>query len=83
MELISKYCWIHDFTTTDSKRYLLIGDQHGNITQVLMDVKMMNDILEKELQQKHRDFTRDEWDYYIGKNTKYAPLIMKGKEVKQ
>ena len=83
MELIRKNCWIHDFTTTDNKRYIFIGDQHGNITEALLDVKTMNDIIEKELLQKHRDFTREEWDYYIGMNTQYAPLIMKGKEVKQ
>ncbi len=76
MELISKQNWIMDFTLSDDQRYIWIGDKNGYVTAALLDVNEMKDIIEAELRSKHRDMDRDEWNYYIGKNTPFQPLIL-------
>lgn len=82
MELISKQYWILDFTVSSDQQHIWIGDKNGNITEALLDAEKMKNRIETELFQKKRDLTEEEWNYYIGKNTPYAPLInRKGKEV--
>lgn len=82
MELFSKKCWILDFTVSADLAYCWIGDKYGYITEALLEVPKMKEIIETELKQKQRDFTEDEWNYYIGKATPYQPILFRsGKEV--
>ena len=82
MELFSKKCWILDFTVRNDLTYCWIGDKYGYITEALLEVPEMKEIIEAELRLKQRDFTEEEWNYYIGKDTPYQPLLFKnGKEV--
>ena len=68
-----------NFTFDNSKNYAWIGDQNGNLTEALLSVPMMVDRVKKKL---NRDFTTDEWNYYIGKNVPYESfLTTRGKEV--
>ena len=77
--LISAGSWIMEFNFDSSKQYVWIGDQDGNLTEALMSVPMMVDLVRKKLK---RDFTTDEWHYYIGEKVPYESFVGKqGKEV--
>lgn len=79
MTLITAGSWIMNFTFDNSKNYAWIGDQNGNLTEALLSVPMMVDRVKKKM---NRDFTTDEWNYYIGKNVPYESfLTTRGKEV--
>ena len=73
--------WILYFTYDRSKNYLWLGDQKGNLSQVLISVPMMVDRIKHNLK---RNFTKDEWNYYIGEKIPYESFISpKGKEAKR
>ena len=79
MTMLSDNAWIMNFIFDNSKNYAWIGDQNGNLTEALISVPMMVDMVKKSLK---RDFTPDEWDYYIGKNIPYESFVANnGKEV--
>jgi hypothetical protein len=79
MTLISAGSWIMNFTFDGSKQYAWIGDQMGNLTEGLLSVPQMVEMIRKKLK---RDFTTDEWNYYIGKNVPFESFLSaKGKEV--
>jgi hypothetical protein len=61
-----------NFNFDASKQYIWIGDQDGNITQALINIPMMVDQMKKNLK---RDFTPDEWNYYIGNNIPYESFV--------
>jgi WD40 repeat protein len=73
--------WILYFTYDRSKNYLWLGDQKGNLSQVLISVPIMVDRIKHKLK---RNFTQDEWNYYIGEKIPYESFISpKGKEAKR
>ena len=66
--LVSTNSWIMDFNFDSSKQYAWIGDQNGDLSEVLLSVPMMVEKINKELT---RNFTQEEWNYYIGQNVPY------------
>ena len=68
MTLVSTNSWIMDFTFDSSKQYAWIGDQNGYLSEVLLSVPMMVERISNKLT---RNFTTEEWNYYIGKNVPY------------
>ena len=68
MTLISTNSWIMDFTFDSSKQFAWIGDYNGNLYEVLLSVPEMVERISKKLK---RDFTKEEWNYYIGNNVPY------------
>ena len=77
--LISAGSWITNFSFDASKNYIWIGDQNGDLTVALLSVPMMVERIRNKLK---RDFTTDEWNYYIGRNVPYESfLTTKGKGV--
>lgn len=84
MEMLSQNCWILDFTTSNDRQCMWIADRNGYVTEALLDAAQMKDIIEVELKRKQIDLTQEDWEYYIGKDTPYQPLIVKkGKEDSQ
>ena len=77
MTIITTNSWILNFTFDEKKEYLWCGDQNGTLTESLISVPMMRQMLKKKIK---RNLTREEWDYYIGRNIPYEPFI--GKEAK-
>jgi hypothetical protein len=65
MTLLSVNNWIINFTFDNSKNYLWVCDQRGTLSEALISVKMMADLVNKNLT---REFSDEEWNYYIGKN---------------
>jgi WD40 repeat protein len=72
MTLLSADSWIMNFTFDSSKQYAWIGDQNGNLTEALLSVPMMADIISKKLKS---NFTKDEWNYYMGINVPYETIV--------
>ena len=68
MTLISTNSWIMDLGFDSSKRYAWIGDYNGNLHEVLLSVPEMVERINKKLK---RNFTQEEWNYYIGNNVPY------------
>lgn len=68
MTLISTNSWIMDFSFDSSKQYAWIGDYNGNLHEVLLSVPMMVERISKKLK---RNFTQEEWNYYIGENVPF------------
>ena len=68
MTLISTNSWMMDFTFDNSKQFAWMGDYNGNLSEVLLSVPEMVERIRRKLK---RDFTREEWNYYIGSNVPY------------
>lgn len=78
MELFSTNSWIMNFTFDKAKDYVWTVEQKGGLTEAFISVPMMVAKLKSQLK---RNFTREEWNYFIGSRTPYETFI--GKEVQQ
>lgn len=76
MTLLSVGNWIMTFTFDTSKNYLWVCDQRGVLTEALISVQRMAGQVNNRLT---REFTDDEWNYYIGKNMKRERFIGNGR----
>jgi len=80
MTLLTADFWITTLAFDAAKEHAWIGDAQGNITEALMSVPMMVDIIRGKLK---RDFTKDEWNYYIGSKVPFESFqSSRGKEKK-
>ncbi len=66
--------WILSFTYDLKKTNIWTGDQKGNLTRGLISISVMIERLKKKL---HRNLTREEWEYYVGRNVPYEQIIRK------
>ena len=57
--------WILSFTFGKNKNYIWAGDAGGTLLEKLVSTDMMAQKVRERIQ---RDFTDDEWNYYIGKD---------------
>lgn len=78
MPLFTTGGWIVNFTYDLKKENIWTGDQKGNLTEALISWPHMYRRLKNKLK---RNFTRTEWEYYIGKDVPYTEIL--GKEVFQ
>lgn len=65
--------WLTDFTLSSDKNYIWTGEQNGVITEYLIS---MPKIVERLRQNVKRNFTQEEWSYYVGKGIPYRKLII-------
>lgn len=72
IELISSIGWIHDFTIGEKKDYLWASTAYGSVVEHLISVNAMANRVRRHLK---RDFTTDEWDYYIGSNIPFRSFM--------
>ena len=77
MTLFTTRGWIINFTFDLKKNGVWSGDQNGNLTEALISVPQMQQRLQSKLK---RNLTREEWNFYIGRNVPYEEI--KGKEAK-
>ncbi len=68
MTLLRAGNWIMNFTFDATKNNAWIGTYNGDVSEALMSVPTMAGIVRDKLK---RNFTVDEWNYYIGKNVSY------------
>ena len=69
--LFQSNSWLTDFAFNNNKDYIWTGEHNGSITQYLIS---MPKIAERLRQNVKRDFTKDEWNYYVGKGIPFRKL---------
>ena len=72
MELISNGTWIMHFNFDSTKNTFWLGDMKGNLKAVNISVPLMVCEIKKRI---HRNFTQEEWNYFIGQNVPYEALM--------
>lgn len=68
--------WIGTFTVSKDKEHIWTGEQNGNLNYTTISVELMAD---KVLANLKRNFTQEEWEYYIGNQIPFETFINKGK----
>lgn len=63
MTILKSNQWLVCFTFDQTSNYIWTGDQNGNINQTMISADLMAEKVHATLK---RDFTPQEWDYYIG-----------------
>ena len=63
--------WLTDFTFSTDKNYIWTGEQNGTITDYLI---AMPKIAQRLRQNVKRNFTKEEWNYYVGKEIPYKEV---------
>ena len=74
MDVMATDGWLMSTSTDKSGNYLWTGDQNGYLTRTLITVSEMAKYIKESLT---RDFTQEEWAYYIGNNIPYESFIGK------
>jgi len=69
--VVDSHQWIISFVFDETMRYILTSDQNGNLTETLIDPYIMAENIHDKLK---REFTREEWDYYVGKDIPYVKM---------
>ncbi len=63
--------WMMDFTFDAGKNYIWTVESNGTMTEYLMSLPLISERLRKNVK---RNFTPEEWDYYVGKGIPYRKL---------
>ena len=69
--LLQAGSWITGFTQDAGKDYIWTGESNGTISQFLISLPLIAQRLKQNVK---RNFTRDEWDYYVGKGIPYRKV---------
>ena len=65
MSVLKTDKWVVSSSFDNTRNYLWTGDQNGNLMETLISVPLMAEKLKSALK---RDFTQEEWAYYMGSN---------------
>lgn len=60
--------WIYTFAVDQERERVFAGDQKGNLSSISISPEHMATEIKKHLT---RDFTQEEWEYYIGELSEY------------
>ena len=63
--------WLSDFCFSRDKDYIWTGEHNGTITEYLISVPK---IAQRLRQNVKRNFTQEEWDYYVGKGIPFRRI---------
>ena len=63
--------WLTDFTFSTDKDYIWSGEQNGTVSEFLISLPKIAQLLRQTVK---RDFTKEEWEYYVGKGIPYRKL---------
>ena len=63
--------WLTDFTFTNDKVYIWTGDNKGNVSAYLISLPVITEHIRKNVK---RNFTQEEWDFYVGKGIPYRKV---------
>lgn len=69
--LFQSNSWLNDFTFSQDMNYIWTGEYNGTVTEYLISLPM---IAQRLRQNVKRNFTQEEWDYYVGKGIPYRRL---------
>ena len=63
--------WLNDFTFSKDMDYIWTGEYNGTVTEYLISLPK---IAQRLRQNVKRNFTQEEWDYYVGKGIPYRKV---------
>ena len=63
--------WLTDFVFSTDKDYIWTGEQNGTVTEYLISLPKIGQLLRQNVK---RDFTTEEWNYYVGKGIPYRKV---------
>lgn len=66
--------WVVCYRFENSGNYIWSGGQNGTLSRTILSIPLMAEEIKKSLK---RDFTPEEWAYYIGNNIPYESFIGK------
>ncbi len=69
--LFQSASWLNDFIFTTDKNYIWTGEQNGTVTQYLISLPKIAQRLRRNVS---RNFTQEEWNYYVGKGIPYQKM---------
>ena len=69
--LLQSGSWLSDFCFSRDRDYIWMGEHNGTITEYLISVSK---IAQRLRQNVKRNFTQEEWNYYVGKGIPYRRL---------
>ena len=72
MQLISNGTWITHFNFDSTKNTFWLGDMKGDLKAVNISIPLMISEIKKRIK---RNFTQEEWNYFIGPNVPYEAFI--------
>lgn len=64
--------WLTDFVFSADKDYIWTGEHNGTVTEYLISLPKITQRLRQNVK---RNFTTEEWNYYVGKGIPYRKLI--------
>lgn len=70
--LFQSNSWLTDFVFNADKNFIWTGEHNGAITEYLISLPK---IAQRLRQNVKRNFTKEEWNYYVGKGIPYRELI--------
>jgi WD40 repeat protein len=69
--LFQSNSWLTDFTFDNQKDNIWTGEANGTLTEYLISLPLIRQRIRKNLK---RNFTEQEWDYYVGKGIPYREV---------
>ena len=69
--LFQSSSWLTDFTFSSTKDYIWTGEHNGTMTEYLISLPK---IAQRLRQNVKRNFTKEEWNYYVGKGIPYREV---------
>ena len=63
--------WLTDFIFSTDKNYIWTGEQNGTVTEYLISLPKIACRLRQNVK---RNFTKEEWNYYVGKGIPYREI---------
>ena len=63
--------WLNDFTFSNNKDYIMVGEYNGTVTRCLISLPKIAECLRQNVR---RNFTQEEWNYYVGKGIPYREV---------
>ena len=69
--LFQSATWLSDFTFNKDMSSIWTGEYNGTVTEYLISLPK---IAQRLRQNVKRNFTQEEWDYYVGKSIPYREV---------
>ena len=69
--LFQSSSWLTDFVFSTDKDYIWTGEQNGTVNEYLISLPKIANRLSQKVK---RDFTQEEWKYYVGKGIPFRKL---------
>ena len=71
LTLFQSSSWLTDFTFNSDKNYIWTGEYNGTVSEYLISLPVIAQRIQQNIK---RNFTQEEWNYYVGKGIPYRKV---------